>query len=105
LSGGSWKFIDYTFTAATLVPAGLTAPSAGTILSPSQTFQWTPGSRVVNVYLEVGTTVGGSQIYAGSQGLGTSRTVNSIPSGRNIYVRLWSLLDGVWVYTDYAFTS
>jgi hypothetical protein len=105
LSGGTWKYIDYNFTAATLVPAGLTAPSGSTVSSPSQTFQWTPGSSVVNVYLEVGTTVGGSQIYGASQGSATSRTVNGIPSGTTIYVRLWSFLDGAWAFTDYSFTS
>jgi hypothetical protein len=87
------------------VPAGITSPPPGSTVSGSTTFHWTSGSEVSAIWLDVGTTAGGSEIYAGAQ-QGLSRTVHGIPrAGDTVRVRLWSLLNGIWSYTDYTYAT
>jgi hypothetical protein len=71
------------------------------------TFYWTTGSGVSQYYLYVGNSVGGSDIYAASQGLATSGTVSGLPTdGRTLYVRLWSYLPSLgWQFFDYTYTA
>ena len=77
-----------------------------TLHGSSSTFIWTAGTGVSQVWLDVGTTTGGNQIYAASEGTGTSQTVTGIPTnGSTLYVRLWSLVGGAWSYTDYTYTT
>ena len=39
-------------------------------------------------------------------GLVTSQAVSGLPAnGSTIYVRLWTLLAGVWQYNDYSYTA
>jgi extracellular elastinolytic metalloproteinase len=105
-AAGTWRWIDYTFTAATFVPAGLTEPTSGSTLEGSTvTFRWTPGRNVAVIWLDVGTTEGGSDVYGGAQNT-FSRVIEGIPvDGRTVYARVWSLLDGAWQFTDYAFSA
>ncbi len=105
---GGWQFTDYTFFASRVVAgtkAALTSPANGsTFGSSSVTFAWNAGSGAQDYFLYVGNAVGANDIYGADQGLGLNRTVSGIPTdGRAIYVRLWSMLNGAWQYTDYTF--
>jgi hypothetical protein len=92
-------------SSAAPVPAGILGPSPGSTVSGSVTFTWTSGTSVLAIWLDVGTTVGGSQIYAGAQS-GLSRVVGGLPlGGVPVHVRLWSLFDGYWSYTDYSYVT
>jgi hypothetical protein len=56
----------------------------------------------------VGNSPGAHDIgeYPASGTTSTSTTINGLPTdGRTLYVRLWSLIDGVYEYTDATFTA
>jgi hypothetical protein len=104
LHSGYWSYTDYTYATLSPVPAGMLTPQTATgIVAPQATFTWTSGTAVSVIWLDVGTTLGGADVYSGAQN-GLSRTVTGLPiDGLPIYVRLWSLLPGSWSYTDYIY--
>lgn len=110
---GAWQSIDYTYTAASgggPPPASpssvITSPTPGSTLATSATFNWTVGTGVTERYFMVGTTLGGSEVYAGYQGAGLSRAVSGLPTGSvTVYVRLMSYISGAWVINHYTYTS
>ena len=108
LQGTTWASNDYSYTAATSVSqkAVMTSPAPGsTLAGSSQTFVWT-NVGAAQYYLYVGTTSGGKDLYAQSQGTNTSVTVSGLPTdGRALYVRLWTLQGTTWAYNDYSYTA
>jgi phosphatidylinositol-3-phosphatase len=88
-------------------PAAMRSPKPGTTLpGTTQTFTWTAGTRVTQIELLVGTTLGGGDIYSNGAVTGTSITVNNLPTnGSTVYVRLWSLINGIWQFNDYTYTA
>jgi hypothetical protein len=108
---GGWQSSSAMYSAASggappADPASVIISPAPNSLAgyPSATFTWTAGTGVTERYLMVGTTAGGSQIYAGYQGSALSRTVPAMPSGVNpIHVRLMSYIDGMWVVRSYMY--
>lgn len=98
-----------TIGSANATPAQITSPAYGsTFTSSTVTFNWNSGSGASQYYLDVNSSPGSRDIYANYVS-GGSTTVSGIPTdGRTIYVRLWSLIGGSWLYNDYvykAFTS
>jgi endoglucanase len=89
-------------------PAGskMTAPAAGSSLAgASATFQWTGTAGATEYWLSVGSTLGAKDLYDGTQGLGLSRTVGTLPTdGRTLYVRLFWRAPK-WVSADYTYTA
>jgi hypothetical protein len=54
----------------------------------------------------VGTTAVGFNVFGQSTGLATSQLVTGLPSGGGtIYVRLWTLLSGLWQYNDFTYKA
>jgi hypothetical protein len=105
---GTWKNNDYTYTVApTTAPAQLTTPTPGsTLIGSTVKFDWTAGSGVTQYWLEVGTTVGGFDLYGADRGISLTTTVSNLPTdGRSLYVRLWSLINRSWQYNDYTFST
>ena len=109
---GTWQAAYYTVTeAGSPVLAALTAPSAasGPLPGASTTFAWTPGAGPTAYELWVGTTgAASSNVYnSGSLPLSTlSLNLNSIPTnGVNLYVTLWSRINGNWQPAYYTFTE
>ena len=107
LSGG-WQSRDYSY-ASTAAPSGavMLSPTPGsTLTSSTVSFTWSSGSGVSAYWLEVGTTLGGNQIYPGSQVTNLSAIVPGLPAnGSTVYVRLWFLASGAWRFNDYTYTS
>jgi hypothetical protein len=98
------------FLQTATMPARITNPSSGSIFSSSTvSFYWSTGQGVSEYFLYVGNSQGGDELYGASAGKGTTHTVSNLPTdGRTIYVRLWSLINGNWQFTDStyrAFTS
>jgi hypothetical protein len=95
-------------TLGALQAAVMTSPTPGTTLASSAvTFNWTAGFGASQYWLSLGTTgVGSQDIYNQSTGSAQSATVSDLPgNGGPLYVRLWTLLDGSWVFNDYTYTA
>ena len=104
---------------ATPTPTPTPAPPYGVITSPtpgttftSSTVMFTWSGSATAYLLAVGdnrvTEPGGSNIFSSGQTAGHSITVRNVPTdGRNIYVRLWSLVGGKWYNPpqDYTYTA
>ena len=76
-----------------------------TFTSSSVTFQWSAGSATAYGLL-VGSSQGGADIYISGVLHVLSVTVNNIPTdGRTVYVRLYSQVNGSWVYNSYTYTA
>jgi len=84
----------------------MSPPSNTAFIGPSTTFSWTVPAGVSQIWLDVGATIGGSQVYGATQGMGSSRSVRGIPTdGAPVYVRLWTLTGGAWQFIDYIYTA
>jgi hypothetical protein len=111
LVGGQWLSNAYAYTAFTAgmgVPAVLTTPAPGSMLTTgSVTFGWTTGSGVAGYWLDIGTTAGGNTIYSsGNLGNVLSTMVNTLPTnGSTIYATLYSLIHGQWVSNAYTYNT
>jgi hypothetical protein len=103
---GIWQYNDYAYTAYALIPATMTSPANGSTLSSSTvTFQWTAGTAS-QYGLWIGSTGVGSGNLVETGSTSTSYTATGLPiDGRALYVRLWSLVSGVWQYNDYIYTA
>jgi hypothetical protein len=112
--GSGWFTSSVTFSSSggspgpTAEPASvMTSPTPGTTTGyPAQTFTWTAGAGVTERYFMVGTTSGGSEIYAGYEGTALSRRIFNMPTGGiTIYVRLMSYVGGSWVVKNYTYLA
>jgi len=106
-----WLAQSYTFTeSGSPVPAALTAPTTGSILTgTSANFTWNTGAGVTAYWLNVGTgtTAAAMQnVYSSGQTLATTASVTGIPAlAQPFYATLYSLINGVWQPTSYTFTE
>ena len=107
LFGAVWQYNDYTYIAATPAKAVMASPAPGATLSGSSaTFTWTVGAGAAAYWLDVGPALGIGGYFAQNVGAVTSQMVTGLPvNGSTVYVRLWSLLAGVWQYNDYTYTA
>jgi hypothetical protein len=109
-TGGVWVSNAYTYTAYN-VAAGdgvMTTPMPGsTLTSSSVTFDWTAGSGASGYWIDIGSTVGGHDIYSsGNLGNVLTATVNGLPTdGSMIYVTLYTLIGGTWSGNAYTYTT
>ena len=107
--GGLWSYNDYTYvscTGCTTTKAEMTTPTPEATLSSSMTTFWWNASLGSECYLQVGTTMGGQEIYSAGQGTNLSVQVPALPTdGSLVYARLWTNIGGVWLYNDYTYTA
>jgi hypothetical protein len=107
---GQWFNKQYTYTAFNPA-AGLgtmQTPPPGSVLSGNTiAFAWSAGSGASAYWLDVGSSPGGNTIYqSGNLGNVLSTTVSTLPAdGSQIYVTLWSLVNGQWFNNQYTYTS
>ncbi len=104
--GGVWQYIDYTYTNPSLLAAMVSPAPGSTLAGASVAFTWTAGTGVTQYQIWFGTTQGGFDL--GSPGIltATTYTPTNLPVGHaTLYVRLWSLLGGVWQSNDYVYTE
>ena len=93
---------------------GWTVPAM--IVSPSNQL-WLPGASVVFQWTGLGNFVactlsiseiepGGTDIFSGALGSGTSQLVTNLPlNGQIVFVRIGSLTRSGWLYVDYVYTA
>jgi hypothetical protein len=91
----------------TPVAAEMLSPAnASTLTSAQQTFSWNAGTGVSAYRLDIGTTVGGSEVYSSGSTTALSATASALPTdGRTLRARLSSSIDGAWQYRDYTYTA
>ncbi|MGY6710623.1 MAG: S8 family serine peptidase [Rhizobiaceae bacterium] len=101
----SWIDEDYVYQGGASEIAEIISPALGSTLGSSETFMWTPGAGVAEYRLRLGTTgIGSSDVFDEVLGLSTSRTVNGIPTGEAIHLRLSSrFMNGNWGHRDYVY--
>lgn len=108
---GTWKFLDYSYTAGGTQPIpGMTSPTTGTILQGSSvTFSWSSnGATVCNWWFYAGSSQGFKNFHdSGSIPSGTtSYLVGGLPTnGYPVWLRLWYGCSGVWKYVDAKYTA
>jgi hypothetical protein len=56
-------------------------------------------------HLEVGTSLGASDIFSKYLGRGHRATITDLPAGTTIYVRYWTLFAQGWEFTDQAYLT
>jgi hypothetical protein len=94
---GAWSAPQrYTYTAAGCI-AVLTSPAPGTVLtSTNVTFGWNTVAGADQYWLDIGSTVGGSDLWRGAL-TATSQLVTGLPcDGRTINAQLFTHLNGAW---------
>jgi len=88
--------------------AVLTTPTPGSSLTnSSQTFTWKAGVGVSQYILHLSTVAPGNyELYLSAHINTTSVNVTGLPTtGKTIYARLYSIVNGVLLYNDYTLTS
>jgi hypothetical protein len=110
LIAGSWSANDYTYTAfnsAGGLAAMQTPPPNTKLRGHSATFTWSSDSSATGYWVDIGSTVGGHDIYSsGNLGTALTLTVNSLPANNStIYVTLYSFVGGAWSNNAYTYTS
>ena len=104
--GGVLMYNDYTYNAGIPTKAAMISPTPGSVLvGPSVTFTWSRGIGTYSTWIWIGTAPGGSDLlnFGGGSATSVTATLPTTP-GITIYVRLWSLIAGELVYTDYTYT-
>ncbi|MBI5687758.1 MAG: leucine-rich repeat protein [Verrucomicrobia bacterium] len=103
---GGWDYNDYSYRALTAVKARFTGLANGATLgSASANFTWDAGAGVSQYALWVGSSAGGHDLAALATGTNLSQSLTLPSDGRQIYVRLWSLINGTWKQNNYVFTA
>ena len=111
---GVWLSNAYTYTAFGATGGAIATltsptPNGSTLPGSSVTFSWQAGTDTAsNYWIDVGSSVGGNQ-YEQSGELPTSTTsvtVKNLPlNGSEVYVTLYSLVNGVWLNNRYNFNA
>lgn len=95
LISGAYQSNSYQFTAG-----GSSLSSPGAVITSttpgvgSYAVTWSTAPGATNYALWVGSASGAYDIYAGSEGLSTSKTVSVPTDGRELHFTIWSLIGG-----------
>ena len=100
--------VTQSITVLLAIPAALTAPAPGSILTGSSaTFTWSPGTGATEYMLYLGSAgVRSNNLYNSGHTTATSVNVTDLPvNGETIYARLYSFIGGAWQCLDYTYTA
>jgi len=104
-TGGIWRFTDSTFSAMPMVARFTCPASAGAVLDPSQPLAWTSVQNAQAYYLYIGSTPGAKDLVNTGEIQQTSYLPHTaLPANQTLYARLWTRVNGIWLYVDTAFT-
>jgi uncharacterized membrane protein len=107
---GTWQYNDYVYSeSGPPTPATLISPTPGlsTILGTSNVlFQWSAGTSATDYQLNLSAIApGDSDLYL-YKGTALSANAPTLPAnGVEVYARLYSKINGVWLYNDYLYTE
>jgi len=110
LVGGIWQHSSYSYTAfgANLSKGVIYSPVLNsTLTGSSATFKWTAGSGATAYWLDAGNVAGGNTYFqSGNLGNVLTTTATGLPTnGSLVYVTLFSLVNGSWVYNEYTYAA
>jgi len=108
LIGKVWYANGYTYTEASSIPATMSTPTSGIVLSgPSVTFTWSAGTGVTEYELRLGTTgAGSSKLYNSEVTTATTEAVTGLPTaGATVTATLYSLIGNTWNSNVYTYTE
>jgi sugar lactone lactonase YvrE len=104
---GASQTIALSGTGSAPVPAVLTSPAPGSTLpGTTATFGWKAGQGASKYELKLGSTGPGStNVYNGpvTTALTTPSITNLPANGVTLYARLFSFINGGWLYNDYTY--
>ena len=88
------------------LPSIVTSPmNNSTFTSDQETFVWNSINGANEYWLALGTTTGGYDLWSESVGMDTSTSFTGLPmDGSKLYVRLFTKINTVWVYSDSTYT-
>jgi hypothetical protein len=107
---GVWQKNSYVYSeSGSPTPAILNSPTPGisTVLGTTNVlFQWSAGTSASLYQLNLSAVkAGGSELYL-YKGTALSATAATLPAnGVKVYARLYSYIDGVWLFNDYVYTE
>ena len=110
---GVWQLNDYTYSAAAdsapVVPskAAMISPAPGTTLSGNTVqFSWSAGTATMYGLYVSSIASGNYEMFARNTGNATSVLATNLPrNGSTLYVRLYSMVNGVWQLNDYTYSA
>jgi hypothetical protein len=107
---GVWQSNAYLYTeSGSPVPAVLTSPTPGitTVIGASNVlFQWNAGAGVTLYQLSLSAIAPGESELFLYKGSATTANAPSLPAiGVKVYARLYSKINGTWLYNDYPFSE
>ncbi|MGH1489430.1 MAG: peptidoglycan-binding domain-containing protein [Acidimicrobiales bacterium] len=106
---GIWRFFDEQYTAATSanLPTIIEPAPGQPLTGATQTFSWSfDDLAVVDSWLYVGATIGGSDYAAMPTGTETSALVSGLPTDQStVNLRLYFKAAGIWYNIDAAFDA
>jgi len=107
---GTWQSNSYVYTeSGSPTLAALTSPAPGlaTILGTSNVlFQWSAGTSASLYQLNLSKVAPGNSELFLYKGTALSATDPALPAnGVKVYARLYSKIDGVWLFNDYVYTE
>ena len=110
LVSGTWQHSSYSYTAlgGNTSKGMITSPTVNSTLpGTSVMFTWIAGSIVTAYWLDVGNVAGGNQYFqSGNLGNVLSTTAVGLPNnGSLVYVTLYSLVNGTWIYNEYTYAG
>ena len=106
---GAWS-PDYTnqyaFTALQATKASFSGLANGaTLTSSTLALNWKSGTGASQYALWVGSAPQTYDLYAGTEGVSLSKTLTVPTDGRDIYVTLWSCINGQWTANHYTYKT
>jgi len=104
-AGGVWRYSEMSFRAALIVARLIYPPAGGTLIDQTRPAAWAAVPDAQAYYLYVGSTPGARDLVDSSATPLTAHPISGLPPGRTVYARLWTLLAGVWFYSDSTFSA
>jgi hypothetical protein len=92
-------------TFASTARATIASPISGFVPAWGMNLNLTPALGAWEYWLEVGSQPGTADYFNASIGLSTAAQVGGLPVGTTVYVRLWTLSSGGWLYQDYTYQT
>jgi hypothetical protein len=107
---GTWQSNSYVYTeSGSPTPGALTSPTPGlgtTLGTSSVLFEWNAGTSATLYQLNLSAIAPGNSELFLYKGTALSATAPTLPAnGAKVYARLYSYIDGIWLYNDYVYTE